>query len=124
MIVISWLFILAGLVSIYMHGGLNYGIDFLGGTSVQVRFTQPQSIGDVRAALDRPELRSAVVQEAGTGGREFQIRVQGRSEEAGSADADVVKAGLQERFGEGTYDVLRVETVGPTVRSEERRVGT
>src|SRR4030095_13816959 len=98
-----------------MHGGLNYGIDFLGGTSVQVRFAEPQSIGDVRAALDRPQLRAAGVHEGRSGGREFQIRVQGRSEEAGSADADAVKAGLRERFGEGTYDVLRVETVGPTV---------
>jgi preprotein translocase subunit SecF len=124
MIILSWLFILAGMVSIYMHGGLNYGIDFLGGTSVHVRFTQPQSIGDVRAALDRPELRAALVQEAGTGGREFQIRVQGRSEEAGSADADAVRAGLQERFGEGTYDILRIETVGPTVGKDLWRQAT
>jgi preprotein translocase subunit SecF len=124
MIVLSWLFIVAGLVSIWMHGGLNYGIDFLGGTSVQVRFAEPQSIGDARAALDRPELRAAVVQEVGSGGREFQIRVQGRSEEAGSADADAVKAGLRERFGEGTYDVLRVETVGPTVGKDLWRQAT
>jgi preprotein translocase subunit SecF len=114
-IAISWLLIVAGLAAIWYRGGLNYGIDFAGGTSVQVRFAQPQSIVDVRSALDRPELRAAVVQEVGTGGNEFQIRVQGASAEAGSADADAVKAGLQERFGEGSYDVLRVETVGPTV---------
>src|SRR4029453_4154787 len=112
MIFLSWLFIVAGLVSIWMRGGLNSGIDFLGGTAVQVRFVQPQSISDVRAALDRPELRAAMVQDVGTGGREFQIRVQGRGEEAGSGDADAVKAGLRERFGEGTDDVLRVEAVG------------
>jgi preprotein translocase subunit SecF len=124
MIFLSWLFIIAGLVSIWMRGGLNYGIDFLGGTSVQVRFTQPQSIADVRAALDRPELRAAVVQEVGAGGREFQIRVQGRGEEAGSADADTVRAGLRERFGEGTYDILRIETVGPTVGKDLWRQAT
>jgi preprotein translocase subunit SecF len=124
MIFLSWLFIIAGLVSVWMHGGLNYGIDFLGGTSVQVRFAQPQSIADVRATLDRPELRAALVQEVGTGGREFQIRVQGRSEEAGSADADAVKAGLRERFGEGTYDILRIETVGPTVGKDLWRQAT
>jgi preprotein translocase subunit SecF len=124
MIFLSWLFIVAGLVSIWMRGGLNYGIDFLGGTAVQVRFVQPQSISDVRAALDRPELRAAIVQDVGTGGREFQIRVQGRGEEAGSGDADAVKAGLRERFGEGTYDVLRVETVGPTVGKDLWRQAT
>lgn len=114
-IAVSWLLILAGLAAIWFRGGLNYGIDFAGGTSVQVRFAKPESIGDVRAALERPELRAAVVQEIGGGGNEFQIRVQGTGTEAGSADADAVKAGLQERFGEGTYDILRVETVGPTV---------
>jgi len=124
MIVLSWLFIVAGLVSIWMRGGLNYGIDFAGGTSVHVRFAQSESIGDLRAALERPELRSAVVQEVGTGGREYQIRVQGRGEEAGSADADAVKAGLRERFGEGTYDILRVETVGPTVGKDLWRQAT
>src|SRR4029450_8643563 len=124
MIFLSWLFIVAGLVSIWMRGGLNPGIDFLGGTAVQVRFVQPQSISDVRAALDRPELRAAIVQDVGTGGREFQIRVQGRGEEAGSGDADAVKAGLRERFGEGTYDVLRVETVGATVGKDLWRQAT
>lgn len=113
-IAVSWLLILAGLAAIWVRGGLNYGIDFVGGTSVQVRFAQAASITDVRAALDRPELRAAVVQEVGSGGNEFQIRVQGSSAEGGS-DADAVRAGLRERFGEGTYDILRVETVGPTV---------
>jgi len=123
MIALSWLFIIAGLVSIWMHGGLNYGIDFAGGTAVQVRFGKSESIGDVRAALERPELRAAFVQEVGAGGREFQIRVQGSGEE-GTADADAVKAGLRDRFGEGTYDILRVETVGPTVGKDLWRQAT
>jgi preprotein translocase subunit SecF len=37
----TWLFILAGLASVWWHGGLNYGIDFAGGTLVQVRFAEP-----------------------------------------------------------------------------------
>ena len=57
MVLLSTLFIVVGLVSMYLRGGLNYGIDFTGGTLVQVRFPQPTSIDDVRAALDRPELR-------------------------------------------------------------------
>lgn len=115
MILLSWLFIAAGLATIAMRGGFNYGIDFSGGTSVQVKFAQPASISDVRSALDRPELRAAVVQEVGGGGSEFQIRVQGSGEEAGDADAAAVTAGLRDRFGEGSFDVQRVESVGPTV---------
>ena len=35
-----------------MHGGLNMGIDFAGGTLVHVKFPSATSIGDLRAALD------------------------------------------------------------------------
>src|SRR5215475_11676727 len=59
----TWLFILAGLASVWWHGGLNYGIDFAGGTLVQVRFAEPTSIGDVRGALSRPELKEVLVQD-------------------------------------------------------------
>ncbi len=125
MIVLSWCLIGAGLAAIWLRGGLNYGIDFAGGTSVMVRFAKPESIGAVRDALVRPELRAAVVQEVGgAAGAEYQIRVQGSSEESGSRDADAVKTGLQERFGEGSFDVLRVESVGPTVGKDLWRQAT
>jgi len=61
----TWLFILAGLAGVWYHGGLNYGIDFAGGTLVQVRFAKPTSVADVRAALGRPDLKEVVVQDVG-----------------------------------------------------------
>jgi hypothetical protein len=39
MLIVSWVLILIGLVSIWMKGGLNYGIDFMGGSLVDVRFS-------------------------------------------------------------------------------------
>jgi preprotein translocase subunit SecF len=112
MVLLSSLFILVGLVSIYLRGGLNYGIDFAGGTLVHARFAQETPITAVRAALERPELAGVVVQEVGREGREFQIRVQ----EAGNVDAaQAARAGLKEKFGEGTYDILSTESVGPKV---------
>ena len=115
MLLLSWTLILIGLASIWVKGGLNYGIDFAGGTMVHVRFAQPTPIGDIRAALSRAELREVVVQDVGKGGQEFQIRVLGAEHGGSSTVADAIKAGLREKFGEGTYDVLRVETVGPKV---------
>jgi preprotein translocase subunit SecF len=115
MLIFSWTLILIGLVSVYLKGGLNYGIDFAGGTMVHVKFAQSTPIGDIRAALSRPELREVVVQDVGKGGQEFQIRVLGAEQGGSSAIADAIKTGLRTKFGEGTYDVLRVETVGPKV---------
>ena len=115
MLLLSWGLILIGLASVWLKGGLNYGIDFAGGTMVQVKFAAPTAIGDIRAALSRPELREVVVQDVGKGGQEFQIRVLGAAQGGAGSIADAIKTGLKERFGEGTYDVLRVETVGPKV---------
>ena len=57
-------------------------------------------------------------------GQEFQVRVLGSGEETEMADADSVKGGLRDAFGEGTYDVLRVERVGPKVGKDLWRQAT
>jgi len=115
MLIASWTLIGIGLMSIYLRGGLNYGIDFAGGTMVHVKFDQSTPVADIRAALDSSELREVVVQNVGQGEKEFQIRVVGSPQSGSASVADSIKAGLRARFGEGTYEVLRVETVGPKV---------
>jgi preprotein translocase subunit SecF len=124
MLLMSWALIMVGMVSVYLHGGLNYGIDFAGGTMVHVKFPAPTQIADLRAALSRPDLREVVVQDVGQGGREFQVRVLGAEQGGSTAIADAIKAGLREKFGEGTYDILRVETVGPKVGKDLWRDAT
>jgi preprotein translocase subunit SecF len=114
MVLLSLAFILVGLASMYFRGGLNYGIDFTGGTVVQVRFPDRVPIADVRAALDQAGLDGGVVQEVGREGREFQIRVPSGSESDTSA-GEKARAALQQKYGEGAYDILSVETVGPKV---------
>jgi preprotein translocase subunit SecF len=115
MLLLSWTIILIGLASIWIQGGLNYGIDFAGGTMVHVKFPQATTASDIRAAVANPELREVLVQEVGQVGTEFQIRAHGGEEGGGGKAADAIKDGLKAKYGEGAFDVLRVETVGPTV---------
>src|SRR5262249_24914633 len=77
MLLFSWGLIMIGLISMYLRGGLNYGIDFAGGTMVHVRFSQPTTAADIRSALALPELHEVVVQNVGKSGQEFQVRVLG-----------------------------------------------
>jgi preprotein translocase subunit SecF len=116
MLVLSWAVII-GLCggAMLLHGGLNYGIDFAGGTMVHVRFPKATSAEEIRSALELPELREVMVQDVGQGGVEFQIRVHGAEEGGAAKVADAIKGGLNAKYGEGAFDVLRVETVGPKV---------
>jgi preprotein translocase subunit SecF len=118
MAILSAILILLAGASWFARGGFNYGIDFVGGTVIQVRYPNAVAVGDVRAALARPGLRNVTVQDVGGASKEFQIRVQGDQTESGGAISDEVKTGLREKFGEGSFDVLRVESVGPKVGSE------
>src|SRR5439155_1264331 len=123
MLLLSWTTIAVGLAWAYV-GGINWGIDFVGGTMVHVKFAAPTPIGDVRAALLKPELGEALVQDVGRAGNEFQIRVRGAEKGGSSSVSDAIKADLREKFGEGTYDMLRVETVGPKVGKDLGRSAT
>jgi preprotein translocase subunit SecF len=109
----------------FLRGGLNYGIDFMGGTLLDVRFSKSTSVADVRAALDRPDLRSVSVQEVGAGATTSEFQINGRSagDETGATVA-AIKTGLSGRFGAGSYEIIRTESVGPKVGQDLWRDAT
>jgi len=108
-----------------LAGGLNYSIEFTGGTLVQVQTVQPTSAGEIRGALDRGGLRNAEIQQFGTA-REYVIRVRLSptavvdQEQAARTSAKVDTA-LTARFGPGSFTVPRYEAVGPKVGGELRQ---
>src|SRR6202140_3330888 len=59
---LSGLLLLAGIVSIVSHGGIRYGLDFKGGTNVDVRFAQPPNIDRLRAGLATQGLGNSEIQ--------------------------------------------------------------
>ena len=56
---LSWLVIAIGMGTMVLRGGLNYGIDFAGGTMVHVRFPEAKPISDVRPRLSIRSKRRA-----------------------------------------------------------------
>ena len=107
--------------------GLNYSIEFTGGTLVQITTAadQVRDAGDLRNALDAGGVRGAEIQNFGTP-QEFVIRARLEEEGAGGQQeaertAAAVTRALQQRFGEAAITVERVEAVGPKVGGELRQ---
>jgi preprotein translocase subunit SecF len=109
-----------GLASIVLHGGLQYGVDFTGGTLVQVEFNEHVDAANLRSVVEEAGFAGAAIQGFG-GDREYLIRLQTFEEVAGQGEVERMLAALSAGFGEDGYTVLRVEAVGPKVGSELQR---
>ncbi len=115
---ISIAVILVGLFSISSRG-MNYGIDFAGGMLVEIRPSAKLTIEEVRAVIDSISTGDASVQESGTG--EYIVRVSQSEPEASKELPSKVLEAFTQRFGEGSIEVRRVESVGPRVGRELSR---
>ncbi len=115
---ISGLVILIGLGSIALSGGLKYGIDFAGGTLIQLQFKTPPDIEVIRDGLKTIALGESTIQEFGSK-RDILIRVQ-RSEEKLEAVGSKVRNSLGEKFNKEDITIERVEMVGPKVGRDLR----
>ena len=98
--------------------GFDYGIDFLGGTELIVRFQEPVTIGDLRAAMDKIGFGKAEIKSFGS---PRDILIQTVEQGEGSTIAERIRGGLTERFPQNQFSVLREDKIGPKVGTELRR---
>jgi len=120
-LIFSCLLILMGVLAIVYRGGLNMGIDFSGGTLIQVKFSEPTKPDAIRDALQNLGIgRSAIQQVGAASDNEFIIRSD-ISEEKAKRVSDDIQSRLDEAFGSGKATILRVEMVGPKVGQDLRQ---
>jgi len=83
--VFSCAMIIIGLVAIFqIHAGnANLGVDFAGGLGLQVRFSQPVTLAEVREVLDQVQIKDADIQELPT---EKKILIKLKKQEEGAQD--------------------------------------
>lgn len=114
---------LAVLILLFVRGP-ELGVDFAGGTMVQVKFQQEVSIPDIRSALSELDMEDVVVQDFGQeGSNEYLIRLEKASVEIATLGEQIRKA-LAGKFGPDSFEIRRVEFVGPKVGEDLRRKGT
>src|SRR5680860_482617 len=109
--VVSGLLMLAS-VGLFFTAGLNYGIDFRGGTLIEVRSKSgPANIADMRAKLGGIGLGDVQIQEFGEP-EEVLIRIE--QQPGGDANQQVAIEKVKGTLGD-SVEYRRVEVVGPTV---------
>ncbi len=114
-VIASVVFILIGLASIVYHGGLNLGVDFAGGAVVQIKFQKEATTDRLRSALDGVQLENSTIQAFGAAeNREFLIRTPETAADL-KVLTDRIDSALSTTFGQGAYEIRRVEAVGPKV---------
>lgn len=113
-----------------MVNGITYGIDFKGGTEIQVKYAKTVHIDEVRAAIEDLKLGEVAVQGFGDQS-EFIIRFQGHTGKTDKETNDILNADITKmretlttgKFAESGADIRRVDTVGPQVGAELKRNG-
>lgn len=116
---ISSILVLSSLFLIFTKG-LNFGIDFAGGTIIQVKYETKAPIDEMRKKLEgNPIFEGASINEFGSPD-EVVIRLKNSSESVTKDIGDVTRDQLA---GTGNFEIRRVDIVGAKVGSELREKG-
>ena len=119
--VILSVLLLCGAIASFTINGINWGLDFTGGTVIEVGFAQAADLANVRQTLSAAGFDDAVVQLFGTS-RDVLIRIPLRTDLVQAQIGDAVVAALNASDA-GTVSVRRVEFVGPSVGAELKQDG-
>ena len=123
------IFLVLASFAIIMIKSFQFGVDFAGGTEVQIRFEQPLEASKLRSFMDELGYKNSSIQ-AFDKGNEYLIRID-PVKAANEKEVNVILQltikkitdGLNSAFAADKPTVLRVDTVGPQVGSELKRNG-
>lgn len=111
------LILMLGSVAALAVKGINWGLDFTGGTLIELVYDQPVQTAEIREQLDTAGYDNAVVQEFGSA-ENILVRIPGADPKMGAA-----VAGLLGQSYDGAVEAVRVEFVGPQVGERLREQG-
>lgn len=101
--------------------GLNYGVDFRGGSVVQVQFAKATTANEIRKSLAPLDLGEITIQDFGGAGHSYLLRFEKVKNIAGLGPT--LEGELSKDYGANGAKVVRVESVGAKVGSDLRRKG-
>lgn len=114
----SSLLIILGLLGAVQvgRGKANLGIDFVGGTTVQLSFKEPVAIDKARAALEKSGFQGSTIQQVGEGGNGIMIKLR---ESEGTSDK--VQTMFKQEFPANPFEVVSIQEIGPVIGQSLQR---
>lgn len=109
--------ILAGLISLFLKG-IDYGIDFRGGTEIVLAFQNKIEISGIRGALEKVELGQSEIKSYGA---EQNVLIRTTQQEGGFVIGDKIKQAMQQSFPDTKFEVLKEDKIGPKIGKELRQ---
>src|SRR6202011_841582 len=107
-------------IGLVLRGGLNYGLDFVGGTLIEVRSTSgPANLADMRQKLDALHIGEPSLQGFGP---PTDVLIRLPRQPGGDAEQERAVQLVRQALGSGV-EYRRTEVVGPSVGSELIRAG-
>ncbi|MGR5119765.1 protein translocase subunit SecF [Vibrio astriarenae] len=100
---------------------LNWGLDFTGGTLIEVGFEQPANLEEIREALEAKDFGDATVQNFGSA-REVMVRLRPREDVSGEMLGQQILSAIETGTGK-SVEMRRIEFVGPNVGDELTEAG-
>jgi len=112
--IISLALLVVGIISVATQSGLNYGLDFTGGSFVEVHFDEDVDIGSIRSVISDVGLGDAVIQRVKEADYNYMIRTR-LTEYEGKSMGTVLNKVLNEKFSDNGVRIEREEMVGPVI---------
>ncbi len=109
--------IVLGMISLFVKG-VNYGIDFRGGTELVLNFKSTPDYGRLRTTLTNAGLPDCEIKSFGN---EQTILIRTTKQEEGTAVADRIKESIQKNMSEYSFTVGMESKIGPKIGKELRR---
>ena len=109
---LSAFFIILSLFLVLFRG-MNLGIDFTGGAVIQIKMKEKTSTGELRSLLEEGNVSFSLIQRIGEeSDNEFQLKIKGEAENLQKL-SDAVSVAITKARGEGSFDIRKVDVVGP-----------
>lgn len=109
--------ILAGLISLFLKG-IDYGIDFRGGTEIVLAFQNKIEISSIRGALEKVGLGQSEIKSYGA---ERNVLIRTTQQEEGLVIGDKIRQAMQQAFPNTKFEVLKEDKIGPKIGKELRQ---